>query len=203
MLLYNSIQHINRMKKHIPHSTGYIIGILFLSLIVLNTTANAQVNERNANPENSFKSRLFYGGGFGLQFGSMTLIEFSPLAGYKITPKFGMGVSPTYKYYRFKDYYSTSTYSQTNVFGGSVFARYLVFENIFAHAEYESLSYNTKVPGSLKQMKHFNSLLVGGGYRQQISENAAMNLMVLWNLNDTPDSPYTNPVIRMGFSLGF
>ena len=60
-----------------------------------------------------------------------------------------------------------------------------------------------KIPGYPKDMRQFNSFLVGGGYRQQIGGNAAMNLMVLWNLNDTYDSPYTNPIIRIGFSAGF
>lgn len=180
------------------------ISILILSLAFLMgiNSISAQTEDKNFQPESNFRSRLFFGGGFGLQFGSVTLIELSPMIGYKVTPKFGIGLGPTYKYFRYKDYYSPSTYSQTNVFGGSIFARYFIFENIFAHAEYESLFYNTKVPGYPKEMQQFNSLLVGGGYRQQIGANAGMNLMLLWNLNDTPNSLYTNPVVRIGFSIG-
>jgi hypothetical protein len=173
-----------------------------MALILVPHTTMGQVENGKNKPESTFKSRLFFGGGFGLQFGSVTLIELSPLAGYKITPKFAVGISPTYKYYQFKDYYNQTFYYKTNVFGASVFARYLVFENVFAHAEYETLYYNTKVSGSGIDRRQYNSVLVGGGYRQPIGENAAMNLMVLWNLNDTPDSPYTNPVIRVGFTIG-
>lgn len=188
--------------------SNYIVMYIFLSgiAILLNfKSLNAQINDRelaSSRSENSLKSRLFYGGGFGLQFGTVTLIELSPLIGYKVTPKFGIGISPSYKYYRIMNYNSQSVNLETNVFGGSVFARYMIIESIFAHAEYETLYYKIHFPGSPIDMKQYNSLLVGGGYRQMIGENAAMNLMVLWNLNDTPDSPYSNPVIRIGFSVG-
>lgn len=190
------------MRIRLSYCFFLYIGIFCLSLTTFTQTIFAQVDGENFRPDNDFKAHLFYGGGFGLQFGSVTLIEISPLVGYKVTPKFGIGVSPTYKYYRYKDYYSSTVYIENNVFGGSVFARYFIFENIFTHIEYESLFYNTKVPGYPKELHQFNSFFVGGGYRQLIGGNAAMNLMVLWNLNDTPDSPYINPVIRVGFSIG-
>ncbi|MEI6062087.1 MAG: hypothetical protein WCR72_15400 [Bacteroidota bacterium] len=182
----------------------HLLVIGWLSLVILLITKNVagQGEVRTYQPENNFKSRLFFGGGFGLQFGSVTLIELSPLVGYKLTPKLGIGVSPTYKYYRYKNYYSNATDLEANVFGGSIFARYMILENVFAHVEYESLYYNTKYPGYPTEMQQFNSFFVGGGYKQQIGGNASMYLEVLWNLNDTPDSPYTNPVIRMGFSVG-
>jgi hypothetical protein len=51
-------------------------------------------------------------------------------------------------------------------------------------------------------MEQFNSFFVGGGYNQRIGGNTAMYIMILWNLNDTPNSPYVNPIIRVGFSAG-
>lgn len=185
---------------HSDHSFLYT-GLITLFMLMFTITLYAQDDIGNLRPERNLKSHLFYGGGFGLQFGTVTLIEISPLVGYKVTPKLGIGVSPSYKYYSYRPYTSPSRL-QTNVYGGSIFARYMIFENIFAHAEYESLFYNIKVPGYPTDMRQYNSVLVGGGYRQQIGANAAMNLMVLWNLNDTPDSPYTNPIIRIGFTVG-
>lgn len=173
-----------------------------LAVIMFLQTAHAQIEDGDLQKKTDFKSHLFFGGGFGLQFGSVTLIELSPLVGYKVTPKLGIGLSPTYKYYSYRNSYYSSSRLENNVYGGSIFVRYMIFENIFAHAEYESLFYNIKVTGYPTDMRQYNSVLVGGGYRQQISANAAMNLMVLWNLNDTPDSPYTNPVIRVGFTVG-
>ncbi len=189
------------MKYRQLSSKLLFIGLLSLSLLVLSKTVAAQDMSGNEMPKQTFVSRLFYGGGFGLQFGTVTLIEVSPLIGYKVTPKFGVGISPSYKYYSYRPY-NYSSKIQSNIYGGSIFARYMIFENIFAHAEYESLFYNTKIPGYPTDMSQYNSVLVGGGYRQQIGNNAAMNLMLLWNLNDTPDSPYTNPIIRVGFTIG-
>ena len=180
-----------------------IVALLFSLLVLIFTNSlKAQINTEDNRQKGNFTSRLFIGGGFGLQFGSVTLIELSPLVGYKVTPKFSLGVSPTYKYYKYNDYYGPSNDLSTNVWGGSIFARYSIFQNVFAHVEYETLYYNTKVSGNPEYMQQYNSFFVGGGYNQQIGQNSAMYFLLLWNLNDTPDSPYINPVIRIGFSVG-
>ncbi|MBK7029794.1 MAG: hypothetical protein IPH45_11505 [Bacteroidales bacterium] len=56
---------------------------------------------------------------------------------------------------------------------------------------------------SVSVRNEYNSVLVGAGYREPISSNGYMYLLLLWNLNETIDSPYTNPIIRAGFSIGF
>jgi len=174
--------------------------MLILSVMLMGSgTIKAQDESIPDRRGGDFKSKLFFGGGFGLQFGSMTLIEVSPLVGYRVTPKLAVGLSPTYKYYKYNAYYGNVT---TNVFGGSIFTRYSIFENVFAHVEYESLFYNTKEPAYPNYMQQFNSFFVGGGYNQSIGANSGMYILLLWNLNDTPDSPYINPIIRMGFSVG-
>lgn len=185
-------------------STPYYIyiGILFF-LFHTPFTLFSQVENMETSNKLPFKERLFYGGGFGLQFGNTTLIDVSPLIGYKITQKLGVGLNFSYKYYRLKNFYGNDIPLIINVAGGSLFARYLILENIFAHAEYEKLIYRTKTLTSGADIQAYTSILVGAGYRQMMSERASMNLMILWNLNDTPDSPYTNPIIRMGFSVGF
>ena len=190
------------MRTRFVSTYALVIGILctLMSLTVLPAKGQYTNENREKNPD--FKSRLFFGGGFGLQFGSVTLIELSPLVGYKVTPKFGIGLSPTYKYYHYNDYYGPSNDLSTNVYGGSIFARYSIFESVFAHVEYESLFYNTSTPAYPTLREQFNSFFVGGGYMQNFSMNSGMYLMVLWNLNDTPDSPYINPVFRVGFNVG-
>jgi hypothetical protein len=183
------------------HNLLYI-GILCLSLLAFSKTICAQVEAENIQPKNNLKSRLYFGGGFGLQFGYMTLIEVSPLVGYKVTPKLSVGLSPTYKYYKYNDYYGKNLDLKTNVWGGSIFTRYFIFENVFAHVEYETLLYNTQTPGYPETKQQFNSFFVGGGYNQRIGGNSGMYILLLWNLNDTPDSPYINPIVRVGFSVG-
>lgn len=189
------------MKNRSTNSFS-LLGIICLSSLTFFQTLKAQVNTENTRSEYNFKSHLFFGGGFGLQFGYMTLIEVSPLVGYNITPKFSIGLSPTYKFYKYNDYYGQNLDLKTNVWGGSIFSRYYIFESVFAHVEYESLLYNTQTPGFPETKQQYNSFFVGGGYNQRIGGNSGMYIMVLWNLNDTPDSPYINPIIRVGFSVG-
>lgn len=190
------------MKKYAVRIRTSCIVLLILMGLLTNKTAFCQYYGGENTTKPSFASHLFFGGGLGLQFGSMTLIEVSPLVGYKVTPKFSIGISPTYKYYHYNDYYGPSMDFKTNVFGGSIFSRYVIWENLFAHVEFETLAYNTEVPGYPVTREQYNSFFVGGGYNQPIGGNSAMYILALWNLNDTPDSPYVNPVIRVGFSVG-
>jgi len=146
-----------------------------------------------------WQQKLVFGGNIGLQIGSVTRIDLSPEVGYKITEQFVSGVGVTYEYYRWKLHnYSTSLY------GGKIFSRYYVMENIFGHAEFELLNLESEVfdpngiHGDIKRY-WIQSLFVGGGYKQAIGKKSAFIITVLWNLNETPDSPYTNPIIRFGF----
>lgn len=174
--------------------------------------APAQTEMRNEKPR--FTDRLIFGGGLGLQFGTITFIDVSPVIGYKVTEKLEAGVGVTYKYYKYNDFYVDATTGQkidlkSNMFGGSVYSRYHILKNIFAHVEFERLKYNyDDIYSSGGQIirepihTYINSLFVGGGLRQQISANSYLFIMALWNLTEEPLSPYSNPVIRMGVLLG-
>jgi hypothetical protein len=190
------------MKIYSKKFTSLYIGMFVLSMLYFSTAIKAQDNKENTPQKYNLKSHLYFGGGFGLQFGYMTLIEVSPLVGYKITPKFSIGLSPTYKYYKYNDYYGQNLDLKTNVWGGSIFSRYSIFENVFAHVEYETLLYNTQTPGFPEAKQQYNSFFVGGGYNQRIGGNSGMYILVLWNLNDSYNSPYNNPIIRVGFNVG-
>ena len=155
-----------------------------------------------------FKDRIFIGGSLGLQFGSATYIDVSPLVGYNITKKLQAGIGFTYIYYKVKDpNYSYNNY-ETSIYGGRLFSRYYILQNLFAHAEYEIL--NMEVPAEIGGTGNFNyirdnitSVMVGGGYAQPIGSNAALLLMVLWNLTEEQYSPYVNPIFRIGITAGF
>ncbi len=183
-----------------------------LLLILLPTLSAAQDSVQRE--KSRFSDKIFFGGGLGLQFGTLTLIDISPVVGYRITEKFETGLGFTYKYYRFKDYYvdnytGISYDLKSNIIGGSIFARYHITESIFAHTEYESLRYmyddfyNTGAGlMSDKRTAVINSIFVGGGYRQRITQGSYFFIMALWNLNESALSPYSNPVLRMGVILG-
>jgi hypothetical protein len=56
------------------------------------------------------------------------------------------------------------------------------------------------IPG--KDIVEFNSIFVGGGYRQPIGNRVSMDLLILFNLNDSYNSPYSNPIFRLGVGVG-
>ena len=177
--------------------------ILFLLTSLISIPAFAQENEPPTTlaapaAKAPFWDHVFTGGNIGLQFGSQTIIELAPILGYKITDKFAMGVGFKYLYYKFKDsYYNYST----NIYGGSVFARHTIVENLYAHAEVEVL--NMEVPELYRYTrKNVTSVFLGGGYRQMLGERASANILLLYNVNESVYSPYRNPVLRIGFGIG-
>lgn len=160
-------------------------------------------------PSTPLRDRFFFGGSLGLQFGSSTYIDVSPLVGFKVTEKLHAGLGLTYIYYKVKDSYYNYEY-ETSSYGGRVFGRYYILQNLFGHVEFEIL--NMEVPaevggtgsGNFDYVRdNITSLMVGGGYAQPIGSNAALTLMILWNLTEEQYSPYQNPIFRVGFSAGF
>ena len=73
--------------------------------------------------ELSIRERIFVGGFIGLQFGTQTAINISPLAGFRITERLSAGMGGTYQY--FNDRWLGESYV-THVYGGSLFARFRV-----------------------------------------------------------------------------
>lgn len=167
-------------------------------LCCLHFAAFSQNQNTDTPPAPSFNLNRFYtGGNFGLSFGTVTAIDISPIIGYKITDKFSAGVGAIYMYYSDTRY----KYS-TNVYGGRVFSRYLIIENLFAHLEYELINRDALDFNDRPIRVNVPGLLVGGGYTQRIAGNSYFNIMALWNLNENQYSLYPNPIIRMGFSVG-
>ncbi len=185
--------------------------MLALSLMV------AQVQGKGWEEPPALRDRLFFGGNFGLTFGSTTSIIVSPLAGYRITPKLSGGLGIRYEYYK-NSYPGYVPYS-TNIYGGSVFTRYMLIQNlgkalkleglgtgIFVQGEYELLNLESQyfdISNTHPEQKRFNlhSVLVGGGIYQPIGERSGFLITVLWNLNESINSVYSNPLIRLGFTF--
>lgn len=137
--------------------------------------------------------RVYFGGGLGLQFGSYTLVNVAPDMGYKVTERYSVGVGIRYMY--FSDNTLKPPY-EIDIYGGSLFNRFIVTDFLFLHGEYEVLNGPWNYTG---QRFNLNNVWVGGGLRQG-SDRVFLNLVALWNLNDEGYLP--NPQIRMGISVG-
>jgi hypothetical protein len=162
----------------------------------------------------SVMDRIFFGGNFGLSFGNQTSIIVSPLVGYHLTPRLSAGLGIRYEY--FKSNIPGYVPYDTHIYGGSVFSRFTIIKNVgeaiglgglnsgvFLQGEYEMLSLESQYFDLANPKSRFNlhSVLVGGGIYQPIGRRSGFLITVLWNLNESYNSIYANPIIRFGFNF--
>jgi hypothetical protein len=181
----------------------YFLIIVVLLSSLLKAKAQLPLIEREQNqPTDRFIDHMFFGGTFGLQFGSATYVELAPIAGYNFSPRFSAGLGLKYIYYKYNDGYNQS-YSSSE-YGGGPFARYIVFDGLFLHAEYEVLNIEVPEPPYYVNYSRQNitSIFLGGGYRQMMGERSSLDFLILWNVNESIYSPYVNPIFRVGFGFG-
>ena len=169
--------------------------------------------------------RLIFGGWgvFGIGSG-ITNIGITPILGYRITDEFSAGIGFGYQYLRVKEYFPVITGVNgeeelrplnAHFYSPSVWARYLIWSNIFAHAEYEhnissfkeyTNDFTQFPPTEITRQSTASvpSMLVGGGIRQPVGGRSSFVFMVLYDVLQDPQSPYYNTVaVRVGFNAGF
>jgi hypothetical protein len=152
--------------------------------------------------------RLYFGGNLGGTFGQFTYVDISPIIGYRLTPKFSVGIGGTYQYQRQNDRSGNFLWKQ-NIYGGRLFSRYIIAENflnvgnLFAHAEYESLlakfSY-TNISGIAENTQAYPSFFIGGGLVFPIGNRGGFTISALYNpFYDQYNSIYGSPLqVRVG-----
>jgi long-subunit fatty acid transport protein len=138
--------------------------------------------------------KIYVGGDLGLLFGNITMVNIAPIVGYKITDRYSAGVGIRYLY--FADNYA---HYALNIYGGSLFNRFILTDFLFAHAEYEVLN-GAWNPASSNRFNLVN--IWGGGGLQQSMGNSSFNIMALWNFNESIYNPFPNPQIRVGANIG-
>jgi len=176
----------------------FILFLLVFSGHLLAQSPRLDNSEPAKKSSSAFFDRIVLGGSFSLQFGTQTVVGIAPQIGYKITDQLIAGIGLQYIYYHFKNSYSEY---KSNVYGGSLFARYFLTENLFLHSEYEILNMDVPLDAYHYHRQDITSVFVGGGYRQMLGERSSIDLMILFNLNQSTYSPYENPIVRVGFSF--
>lgn len=143
------------------------------------------------------KSKLYYGGGLSLSFGSYTVIGVRPMVGYKLTPKLSTGVEITYEY---SSYESSSSSS----YGGSLFARYRLVPQLYFHVEYSGMNYELYYNFE-EEREWVPFLWLGGGYSKPVAKNVWLNAQVLFDVLQDENSPYSSwePYFSVGIGVGF
>ena len=184
------------------------ITLIFLLLFSANIFVSGQNVRKQEKPPIS--ERLFFGGSFGLQFGTITYIDISPTVGLWVLPRVAIAAGPSYIYYKNKIFNE-----ETSILGGSFYTQYLLVENlsnvlplglntgIFLHLEDELLSLESRYWRDPNASGRFvaNNVLFGGGIRQQMGQRSFLNLTALWTIHDSGYSIHSSPQIRVSFSF--
>ncbi|UOQ77141.1 hypothetical protein MUN84_22280 [Hymenobacter sp. 5516J-16] len=157
-----------------------------------------------AAPELPMRRYFLYsnlGLGFSSLYGfSQFSASISPAIGYRVSKRFAIGPGLSYAYNSYSARGSQSI--KTNSLGVKGFAQFIVLDQFFLHGEYEITKAETldnSAFGYYKNKRTIGTPLAGAGYRQQIGERMAADIVVLYNFNDGYDDIYGQPVIRFNF----
>lgn len=161
------------------------------------------ISQDDEKPKTPLSERMYFGGGIGLTFGTVTAVNINPILGYKFTPKFSLGASLTYQYFKRKDEFFDY---ESNNYGGSTFARYRFIEEIYGHIEYAAINYDVyNISGEVAFRTWIPFLLLGAGYSSQIGDNSVIFLQLLFDVLENQYSPYEKgePIYSVGIGIGF
>ncbi len=189
------------------------------------SSGNAKYNsKKKKKSEETFAQKLIIGGGIGLAFGDYTNIAVTPVIGYRITDNFSAGIGLGYQYVKITNFFeverpgTNGVYDyydlKANLFSASLWARYIVWRNVFVHAELEQNFMNFKIPaydqsGSgniVESTQKYDApcILLGAGYRQPLGDRSSVNFMLLYDVLQDKYSPYgKQPFLKIQFLAGF
>ena len=175
-----------------------IIRFLFLSISLLSSVMLSAQRDDGG----SFTDDLYWGGDFGMSFGSYTYIRIAPVLYYEAFDDMFIGAGLDYTYY--KDVRNPIYTVEGSIWSPRIFSRYFVFEDIFVHAEYQRIYYKDKYSRiNPNGWVYEDGIYAGGGYRQWMGNNSYMFIMLLFDLRNSDINFGINPRIQFGFAAGF
>lgn len=174
------------------------------ALLLLAFASSAQDGQARKDTR-SLGDRLWFGGGVGLSFGTVTAVQVDPLVGYKVDPagKFSVGLGGSYWYFRDNRFAPAVEFTG---YGYRTFTRYRIIEQLFAHAEFLHLNVERYLVRENDVRRIWvPHLLVGAGYRQPMGERSSLYFQILFDVLQDPNSVYRNqgPIISGGIGVGF
>lgn len=124
------------------------------------------------------------------------------MVGYSITPKLSAGITGLYEYNSYDTYYGRKNYTN---YGGSVFSRFRIIPQLYAHAEFSYINYEFNGLNNISYRQGVPFLFLGGGYAQRIGGNTYAYAQILFDVLQDSNSPYEDwtPFYSVGVSIGF
>ena len=151
------------------------------------------------------KGKMIYGGnfGFGANGGYLNL-SIAPQVGYRVFDPWEVGIRGIYDLDCVFDRVYGSQYG--HYFGVAPYTNFQVYKGLFLHVEDEVLYGFTRWNHQTVSKDWFNTVYVGGGYRQYSYNGSYVYFMILYNLSwdvlqvCTWNTPYVSPfTLRVGY----
>jgi hypothetical protein len=191
-----------------PLNVTPIMKRLIISLILIFLVISS-FGQKVSNEKPPLRERMFFGGYFGLQFGTITNIDISPTVGVWVMPRVAIALGPSFQYY-------ADPYGDTFIYGGSTYLQLTILQDlnnilpvgihmgIFGQVEYEGLSleksYITQMPDAQGRV-YSDVVLLGAGISQSLGGRSSINLSFLWALTQSDYIQYGSPEIRVSFNF--
>jgi hypothetical protein len=156
--------------------------------------ASASSKKENVQPKTPFRDRLVFGGNFGGAFGTTTFFQVNPMIGYRTTDWWVNGIGLNYFYF------SQGGIAQSN-YGASLWSRAYIAKTFIAHTEFEMLRREAADSFGNSFSVNVPVWLVGAGYNS--GGRFGLSAMIMYDLIQDPNSPYSNPIFRVGGLFGF
>ena len=155
------------------------------------------------------KGKIVVGGDFDLGlYGNYFNFGIAPQVGYRVFSPWEVGLRGVYDL----NCNFNSTYGSTyaHYFGIAPYTNCQIYKGLFLHVEDEVMYCLSRYNHSTTGSKWFNSLFVGGGYRQYAYNGSYVYYMVLYNLSWSGiatagvGTPYASPIaFRVGYCFSF
>ena len=183
----------------------YFNKISILTFFFLFTALSVISGQKSREEKPPLRERMFFGGGLGLQFGTYTDIQVTPIVGLWVRPRIAIAAGPNFRYYKYQGYEST-------MYGGNAYVQFVPVQDInnaipiglhmgiFLHLEDDLLNFDDPYVDNARVT--VNTVLGGFGIRQMLGTRSSLNLMFLWAFNESPlYDLYSNPEIRISFNF--
>lgn len=186
--------------------------LLAACLLVL-TVFTVHAQEEDAPKKGFDKEKLFFGGNFGLGFGSyQTIVNVSPQVGYRFNQYLAAGVGVNFIYSSYRQRFEPSTYDYKESYGVTglnIFGRVYPLEFFLLQIQPEmnytwgKIKYYDGSPDQKLDAKFVPSLVGGAGAVIPAGRGSFL-LMVQYDLLQNERSPYGNRAFyNFGYNIGF
>ena len=178
-----------------------IIASLFLMLFGFAGKASAQFLPDTPD----LKGKIIYGGNFGFGMsGNFLSLSVAPQIGYRVFNPWEVGVRTIYDLTC--DFNRTLGNVYGHYFGLAPYTNFQVYKGLFLHVEDEVMYGFVRWNHETVSRNWYNSVFVGGGYRQYSYTGSYVYFMLLYNLSwgalpsGNWDTPYGSPIaLRVGY----